>query len=246
MSSTALPSLARFPEAQGLYDPALEKDSCGVGLVAHLKGKASHAVVSDANTMLVRMAHRGGCGCDPNSGDGAGILTGMPHSFLAAAVQREMGIALPPAGEYAAGNIFFPRDPELIQACKSSVEKAIAAQGLSLIGWRPLPVDNSELGPTSLESEPVTEMLLVSSRPGLSSADFNRELYAMRIAAAKEIRLPGSHRRKRRRKRGIGAPATRAHAHNLQSSPEVTINGRSKLTMRHVPSSCCVCPPKRR
>ena len=187
-TAASLPSLSRFPRAQGLYDPQREVDSCGVGLVAHLKGTASHEVVRDANTMLVRMAHRGGCGCDPNSGDGAGMLTGMPHSFLATAVQQELGVTLPPAGAYAAGNIFFPRDPELVAACKASVEKAIDAQGLQLIGWRPLPIDNSELGPTSLESEPVTEMLLVAPRAGLSSADFNRELYAMRIAAAKEIR----------------------------------------------------------
>ena len=81
-SSTARnpPSLSRFPPKQGLYDPAKELDSCGVGMVAHLKGMPSHEVVRDANTMLVRMAHRGGCGCDPASGDGAGILTGMPDN----------------------------------------------------------------------------------------------------------------------------------------------------------------------
>ena len=160
------PSLSRFPKPQGLYDAAREVDSCGVGLVAHLKGKPSHEVVRDANTMLVRMSHRGGCGSDPASGDGAGILTGMPHAFLASAVQRELGVKLPPAGEYAAGNIFFPRDPALVQTCKDAVEAAISAQGLRLVSWRPLPVDNSELGATSLESEPHTEMLLVAPKPG--------------------------------------------------------------------------------
>jgi len=159
-----------------------------VGMVAHLKGKPSHEVVKDANTMLVRMAHRGGCGCDPASGDGAGILTGMPHTFLAAALERELGVALPAAGQYAAGNIFFPRDPELVAACKAEVEKAMVARGLGLVAWRPLPVDNSELGPTSLESEPHSEMLVVAPAPGTSSADFNRELYAMRILSGKEIR----------------------------------------------------------
>ncbi|KAL3927618.1 MAG: hypothetical protein SGPRY_002739 [Prymnesium sp.] len=188
-SAQHLPSLARFPASNGLYDPTLEKDSCGVGMVAHLKGKPSHEVVKDANTMLVRMAHRGGCGCDPASGDGAGILTGMPHSFLESALKREQGITLPPAGQYAAGNIFFPRDPELVASCKASVEKAMKAQGLELVAWRPLPVDNSELGPTSLESEPHTEMLIVAPKPGTDTAHFNRELYRMRILAAKEIRL---------------------------------------------------------
>ena len=101
---------SRLPPKQGLYDPALERDSCGVGMVAHLKGAASHEIVRDANTMLVRMAHRGGCGCEPNSGDGAGILTGMPDEFLRGAVQRDIGATLPPAGEYGAGVIFFPPD----------------------------------------------------------------------------------------------------------------------------------------
>ncbi|KAL1523087.1 hypothetical protein AB1Y20_018047 [Prymnesium parvum] len=188
LTTPNVPSLSRFPRTEGLYDPSLEKDSCGVGMVAHLKGKPSHEVVKDANTMLVRMAHRGGCGCDPASGDGAGILTGMPHSFLAGALQREMGITLPPAGKYAAGNIFFPRDPELVASCKASVEKAMKAQGLELVAWRPLPVNNSELGPTSLESEPHSEMLIVAPKPGTSTSDFNRELYRMRILAAKEIR----------------------------------------------------------
>lgn len=142
-------SLSRFPAkgSSGLYDAAQEVDSCGVGMVAHLKGEPSHSVVKDANTMLVRMAHRGGCGCDPASGDGAGILTGMPDSFLRSAVKAELGAELPPLGSYAAGIIFFPRDPAAIAACKAAVEKQINAQGMGLIGWRPLPVDNSEYAP---------------------------------------------------------------------------------------------------
>lgn len=140
------PSLSRFPPRSGLYDPAREVDSCGVGMVASLKGTPSHKIVSDANVMLVRMAHRGGCGCDPASGDGAGILTGMPDSFLRQAVASELGATLPPLGQYAAGVIFFPRDPAAIAACKATVERQVAAQGMGLIGWRPLPVDNSELG----------------------------------------------------------------------------------------------------
>ena len=193
LSTRNPPSLSRFPKPQGLYDAAREVDSCGVGMVAHLKGQASHSIVSDANVMLVRMAHRGGCGCDPASGDGAGILTGMPDGFLRKAVKAELGITLPPAGEYAAGNIFFPKDPAAIAACKGIVESQMRAQGLGLIGWRPLPVDNSELGPTSLESEPHSEMLLVSPKAGLSSADFNRELYRLHKLATKAVHAEPSH-----------------------------------------------------
>ncbi len=191
--STNVPSLARFPRPQGLYDPAREVDSCGVGMVAHLKGQPSHSIVSDANVMLVRMAHRGGCGCDPASGDGAGILTGMPDGFLRKAVAAELGTTLPPAGEYAAGILFFPKDPTAIAACKAIVESQMAAQGLGLIGWRPLPVDNSELGPTSLESEPHSEMLLVAPPAGLAPADFNRELWRLHKLATQAILREPAH-----------------------------------------------------
>ena len=92
-----------FPEKQGLYDPAFEKDSCGVGFVAHIKGIPSHQIVTDAEIMLQRMEHRGGCGCESNTGDGAGILTGMPHDFCVKVAKQDLGIDLPDAGLYAAG-----------------------------------------------------------------------------------------------------------------------------------------------
>ena len=187
-ASTA-PSLNRFPKKQGLYDASMEADSCGVGMVASLKGEPSHKIVEDANTMLVRMAHRGGCGCDPASGDGAGILTGMPDSFLRTAIKAELGAVLPPLGQYAAGVVFFPKDDAVVAACKAAVEKQINEQGLGLVGWRPLPVDNSELGPTSLESEPHSEMLIVSPRPGTEPTDFPRELYKLRVRSAAALRL---------------------------------------------------------
>jgi glutamate synthase domain-containing protein 1 len=162
-------------------------DSCGVGMVAQLKGVPSHEVVRDANTMLVRMAHRGGCGCDPASGDGAGILTGMPDSFLRQAVHGELGATLPPLGQYAAGVVFFPKDSAAIAACKAAVEKQLEVQGLGLVGWRPLPVDNSELGPTSKESEPHSEMLLVTPSAEGKVSDFGRELWRLRISAGQAI-----------------------------------------------------------
>ena len=188
-TSANLPSLARFPRGNtGLYDVAREVDSCGVGMVASLKGEASHNIVRDANTMLVRMAHRGGCGCDPASGDGAGILTGMPDAFLRKVVMAELGKELPPRGHYAAGVVFFPKDQSSIAACKAAVEREIQEQGLGLIGWRKLPVENSELGPTSRESEPHSEMLLVAPREGSAASDFPRDLYKLRIKSAAALR----------------------------------------------------------
>ena len=116
----------------GLYDPVLEKDSCGVGMVAHLRAHASHEIVQDANTMLVRMAHRGGCGCEPNSGDGAGILTGMPDTFLRRVVEEELSVALPARGEYGAGNIFFPRDPPPLPSARSASRRRRRSSRFSL------------------------------------------------------------------------------------------------------------------
>ena len=182
--STTTPSLKRFPPKQGLYDAALEKDSCGVGMVASLKAEPSHKIVADANTMLVRMSHRGGCGSEPNSGDGAGILTGVPDAFL-----RRIQPGLPAAGEYGVGNLFFPNNPEAVAKCKAIFEKHIDELGLQLVAWRTLPVDNSALGPTSLESEPAIEQLLVAGRPGaMSGRELNRELWRLRILASAEVR----------------------------------------------------------
>ncbi len=182
--STNSASLNRFPRKQGLYDAALEKDSCGVGMVASLKAEPSHKIVADANTMLVRMSHRGGCGSEPNSGDGAGILTGVPDAFL-----RRIHPGLPAAGEYGVGNIFFPNNPDAVAKCKAIFEKHIDQLGLQLIAWRKLPVDNSALGPTSLESEPAIEQLLVAGRPGaMSGRELNRELWRLRLLASADVR----------------------------------------------------------
>jgi len=155
-----------------------------VGMVASLKAEPSHKIVADANTMLVRMSHRGGCGSEPNSGDGAGILTGVPDAFL-----RRIHPGLPAAGEYGVGNIFFPNNTDAVAKCKAIFEKHIDQLGLQLIAWRKLPVDNSALGPTSLESEPAIEQLLVAGRPGaMSGRELNRELWRLRLLASADVR----------------------------------------------------------
>jgi glutamate synthase domain-containing protein 1 len=189
-------------------------------MVAHLKGVASHEIVRDANTMLVRMAHRGGCGCEPNSGDGAGILTGMPDAFLRR-VMSEEGVELPVADQYGAGNIFFPADAAATAECKALVEAQVEAQGMRLLGWRPLPVDNSELGPTSLASEPHTEMLLVAPTAELPVADLNRELWRLRILAAKAVHREPSFEARAApppRPRGAAHRAARARAYRRTST----------------------------
>ena len=125
-----------FPPKQGLYDPAQEHDSCGVGFVAHIKGEPSHQILLDAEEILRNMDHRGACGCEANTGDGAGILTALPHKFLQKVVKAELGVDLPEPGSFSAGNVFLPQEENEREKCKTVFEELVAAQGQKLIGWR--------------------------------------------------------------------------------------------------------------
>ena len=182
-----------FPEKQGLYDPAFEKDSCGVGFVAHIKGKPSHQIVVDAEIMLQRMEHRGGCGCEPNTGDGAGILTGMPHDFCVKVAKQDLGVDLPAAGLFAAGNVFLPTDESQRQSCIQQVEKLIAEQGQKCLGWRELPVDTegADIGPTARLSQPVIMQLYIAA-DGVEGKDFERRLYVIRKRCTHILRFDKS------------------------------------------------------
>src|SRR5215204_3382976 len=123
------PAKIGFPPKQGLYDPAFEHDSCGVGFVAHIKGKRSHQILIDAEEVLRNMDHRGACGCEPNTGDGAGILTALPHEFLAKVIKADLGVDVPPPGRFSAGNVFLPKIDAERELCKRAVEQIIAEQG---------------------------------------------------------------------------------------------------------------------
>jgi len=182
-----------FPEKQGLYDPAFEKDSCGVGFVAHIKGKPSHQIVNDAEIMLQRMEHRGGCGCEPTTGDGAGILTGMPHDFCVKVAKQDLGIDLPEAGRFAAGNVFLPTDEAQRQHCIKEVERIIAEQGQKCLGWREVPIDTegAEIGPTARLSQPVIMQLYIEA-VGVEGKDFERQLYVIRKKSTHLLRYDKS------------------------------------------------------
>ncbi len=179
-----------FPEKQGLYDPANEKDSCGVGFVAHIKGKVSHQMVIDAEAMLRNMDHRGACGAEPNTGDGAGMLTGLPLQFLQKVAQSDLQITLPDKGRFAAGNVFLPKDPIERKKCKRVVEGLIAEHGQVLLGWRPLPVDfdNADIGPTARRAAPAFEQLFVASAEEQTPDEFERQLYLIRKQASRRLR----------------------------------------------------------
>ncbi len=179
-----------FPEKHGLYDPENEKDACGVGFVAQIKGVASHQIVKDANRILCNMDHRGARGSEPNTGDGAGMLTALPDKLLRREAKSVLGIDLPEQGRYGVGNIFLPTDDEERAYCKAAFVKMIENQGQRFLGWRPVPTDpdGANLGPTALESMPHIEQLFVGAADGLDQDAFERQLYIIRKSAATSLR----------------------------------------------------------
>jgi glutamate synthase (NADPH/NADH) large chain len=182
---------------QGLYDPALEKDSCGVGFIADLKGRKSHRLVEDALAILCNLEHRGAVGADPRAGDGAGILVQIPHRFFAKRAGR-LGFSLPKPGEYAVGALFMPRDPDWRQVIRDIYAQMIRREGLALLGWRELPTDNSTLGESVKPTEPVHLQVFIGRGRKIKSQDeFERRLYILRksisnaIYTRRERRLAG-------------------------------------------------------
>jgi glutamate synthase (NADPH/NADH) large chain len=182
--------LVHLPPKQGLYDPALEKDSCGVGFIAHIKGTPSHQNVLDADQILQAMDHRGACGCEPNTGDGSGILCGLPHKFLKKIAKADLGVDLPEPGQFAAGLVFLPQDQQERAHCKQTIEQLVNDAGQELIGWRDVPqeTDLADVGPTARNSEPVIEMLLVGATGGLQGDAFERKLYMIHKQASHALR----------------------------------------------------------
>jgi len=179
-----------LPKKYGLYDPANEKDACGVGFVAQVKGRASHQIVHDANRILCNMDHRGARGSEKNTGDGAGILTAIPHKLFARVAREHFGVELPKPGQYGVGNIFLPTKDDERAHCKKAFERAIEDQGQILLGWRPVPTrpKDANLGPTALASMPVIEQLFIGASDGLDQEAFERKLYTIRKSAASPLR----------------------------------------------------------
>src|SRR6266567_2026183 len=134
----------RPPGAQGLYDPRFEHEACGVGFVVNIKGKKSHAIIEQALQVLLNLNHRGACGCEANTGDGAGMLIQMPHAFLQQAA-GEAAIKLPAAGKYGAGIVFLPPDAAERKQCEKLFEVIVAEEGQRFLGWRTVPTNNASL-----------------------------------------------------------------------------------------------------
>ena len=174
----------QLPQAQGLYDPRFESDACGVGFIVHLKGRRSHAIVEQGLKLLINLEHRGACGCEANTGDGAGILLQMPDAFFRA---QRLGFELPREGEYGAGLIFLPQDETERDQVKALFARTCEEEGLQVLGWRHVPTDDSELGARARASEPVFAQIFIGMTPalyaGASAGDplyFERKLYIAR------------------------------------------------------------------
>jgi len=175
------------PEPQGLYDPAHEHDACGVGFVAHIKGKKSHSIVEQGLTVLRNLTHRGAVGWDPKLSDGAGCLIQIPDRFLRE-VMAKQGVELPPAGQYGVGMVFLPRDPASRFACEYEIERAIKDEGQVLLGWRDVPVDNSDLAEPAKRIEPVMRQVFIGRGKGVTVTDaLERKLYIIRKSAGHAI-----------------------------------------------------------
>ena len=184
-------SFRTFPKKQGLYDPAYEKDSCGVGFVANMKGVPDHQIVLDALEMLVRMEHRGGCGCEPNTGDGAGILVGLPEGFLRKVAKSDLDLDLPEKGQFGAGLVFLPKDENERNKCITEVEKIISEHGQVCLGWRDVPVctEEANVGPAARAAEPNIKQLFIGASEGFEGDDFERQLYMIRKRASHQLRF---------------------------------------------------------
>src|SRR6185437_99587 len=169
----------QVPLKQGLYDPWYEKDACGVGFVADIQGRKSHSILQHALTALDHLKHRGACGCEANTGDGAGILLQLPHAFLKKAAAAA-GFALPQAGEYGVGMAFLPKNTAHQRICRKQVEALSQEEGLRFLGWRDVPTDNGSLGESARASEPAVSQFFVVPASASSFQDdqaFERKLF---------------------------------------------------------------------
>ncbi len=168
------------PSAHGLYDPRHEHDACGVGLVVDAKGRRSHAIVRHALQVLINLEHRGACGCEANTGDGAGILIQMPDRFFRAETTR-LGIPLPPAGGYGAGLVFLPTEAAARHTVEATIARIVDEEGQSLLGWRDVPTDDRDLGPRAVAAEPLFKHLFIGRAAAIADDQaFERKLYVIR------------------------------------------------------------------
>ena len=179
------------PQKQGLYDPRHEHDACGVGFLVDLKNRKSHDIVQKAIQILLNLAHRGACGCEQNTGDGAGILLQTPHRFFAETCDQ-LGFVLPAPGQYGVGMVFLPTDARSQTICERLFELVVREEGQTVLGWRTVPTNNSSLGETAKASEPCIRQIFIERNSAIGDEmAFERKLYVIRKRAENAIRYSG-------------------------------------------------------
>jgi glutamate synthase (NADPH) large chain len=175
------------PAAQGLYDPANEHDACGLGFIAHIKGRKTHDIIVQGLRILENLTHRGATGADPLQGDGAGILVQMPDAFLRRACGK-LGVTLPAIGQYGVGMVFLPQEPASRVACEQEIERTITAEGQVLLGWRDVPTNNAGLSKRTKEVEPIIRQVFIARGSRDMDQDaLERKLYVIRKASGHAI-----------------------------------------------------------
>ncbi len=176
------------PSAQGLYDPRNEHDACGVGFVAHIKGKKSHDIIAQGLKILENLDHRGAVGADPLMGDGAGILIQIPDELYRSEMKKQ-GIELPPVGEYGVGMIFLPKENASRLACEQELERTVRQEGQIVLGWRDVPIDSAmPMSPTVKKTEPIIRQIFIGRGRDIMTTDaLERKLYVIRKTASHAI-----------------------------------------------------------
>ena len=184
--------IAQAPKKQGLYDPQFEHDACGVGFIVDVKGRKSHGIIQQGLTVLINLRHRGACGCEYNTGDGAGLLIQMPHAFLKE-VSADASIDLPGPSEYGSGFVFLPQDPSEQRKAQQTFEEIIKEEGQRFLGWRLVPTNDSSLGATAKIGEPVVKQVFIGRNLKLhDDMAFERKLYVIRKRVENAVRYAGA------------------------------------------------------
>ncbi len=180
--------ISGLPARQGLYDPQFEHDACGIGFVASIAGHKSHDIILKGIQVLINLTHRGACGCDPETGDGAGMLIQIPHKFFARECAA-LGFTLPPEGQYGVGMTFLPVEPHQRLSCEGILERIIREEGLSVLGWRDTPVDGDAIGRVARASQPYIQQIFIGSPAGMDADTLERKLYLVRKRAEAQVAL---------------------------------------------------------
>jgi glutamate synthase domain-containing protein 2/glutamate synthase domain-containing protein 1/glutamate synthase domain-containing protein 3 len=185
-SSHRSPAQRGLPDAQGLYHPAHEHDACGLGFIVNMNGEPSHEIITKGIQILINLTHRGACGCDPETGDGAGVLIQIPDKLFRRECTK-LGFTLPAPGDYGVGMMFLPVDRQQRLICEGMVETITREEGLQVLGWRDTPANGNAIGRQARASQPYIEQVFIARNSRLSAEEFERKLYVIRKRAENEV-----------------------------------------------------------